>query len=99
MTYNDPVNPDPLNPRGERPGYPMTRPSNRNEWLGWLVGGVVLVLLIVSGLFMMNRNDTTTASNPPRPAPTTTGSGTVPLPGSGQGTSGDVKQAVPPPPR
>ena len=95
MTYNDPVNPDPLNPRGKRPSYPMTPPST---YTGWLIGGVVAILLVVGWLFMMNRNDTTnTASNPNRPAPSTTGSGTVPIPGSGQGTAGNPQQTVPAP--
>ena len=95
MTYNDPDR-EPLNPRPDRPTYPMTRPAHRNGWLGWLLGGVVVVLLVISALFMMNRNDTT-ASNPNRPAPTTTGSGTVPLPGSGQGTAGNPHHTAPAP--
>jgi hypothetical protein len=96
MTYNDPNYRNPINPNPDRPSYPMTRQTN---YTAWIIGGIAAVVLALGILFMVNRNDTTsTAANTNPPAPTTTGSGgTVPLPGSGQGTAGNAKQTVPSP--
>ena len=101
MTYNDPNTRDPLNPAPGHPepgrtNAPVTSPVNYGTWL---IGGILGAIVILGIVLVMNRNAPTgVASDTPRPAPTTTGSGgTVPLPGSGQGTAGNARQTVPAP--
>jgi hypothetical protein len=55
------------------------REDTDTGYVGWIVGGLLAVALIIGGLMMFGRDNTNTASNntnrPAASAPTTTGSG------------------------
>jgi hypothetical protein len=61
-----------------------------NSFMGWIVGGIVAVAVILGIFLMMGRSNTNTAVND-RPAP----NATVPAPVSGNGTSGTTGAPAP----
>jgi hypothetical protein len=63
----------------------------------WIIGALLAVIVMAGIAYVADRNyGTGTGATMSNPAPMTTGSGTVPLPESGQGTAGNAQQSVPP---